>query len=80
MTKKINPNLTAEQKLILFEEGTERAGSSVNLIMKREKGVFIVQIVEKNYLTQKQNMRVDQAGLHFTILYQMYLKPKQIIT
>ena len=28
MTKKINPNLTAEQKLILFEEGTERAGSS----------------------------------------------------
>ena len=28
MTKKINPNLTAEQKLILFEEGTELAGSS----------------------------------------------------
>ena len=28
MTKKINLNLTAEQKLILFEEGTERAGSS----------------------------------------------------
>jgi hypothetical protein len=28
MTKKINPNLTGEQKLILFEEGTERAGSS----------------------------------------------------
>ena len=28
MTKKINSNLTAEQKLILFEEGTELAGSS----------------------------------------------------
>ena len=25
---KNNPNLTAEQKLILFEEGTERPGSS----------------------------------------------------
>ena len=28
MTKKINPNLTAEQKLVLFEEGTELAGTS----------------------------------------------------
>ena len=36
MTKKINPNLTAEQKLILFEEGTERAGSSELNYEKRE--------------------------------------------
>ena len=36
MTKKINPNLTAEQKLILFEEGTERAGSSELNHEKRE--------------------------------------------
>ena len=36
MTKKINPNLTAEQKLILFEEGTERAGSSELNNEKRE--------------------------------------------
>ena len=28
MTKKINPNLTAEQKLVLFEDGTEMAGTS----------------------------------------------------
>ena len=28
MVKKINQNLTAEQKLILFEEGTELAGTS----------------------------------------------------
>ena len=27
--KKNNPNLTDEQKLILFEEATERPGSSV---------------------------------------------------
>ena len=80
MTKKINPNLTAEQKLILFEEGTERARYQVNLIMKKGKEVFIVQTVVKNYLIQKQNMRVDQAGLLFMNLYQTYLKQKQITT
>ena len=79
MTKKINPNLTAEQKLILFEEGTERA-DQVNLIMKKGKEVFIVQTVVKNYLIQKQNMRVDQAGLLFMNLCLTYLKPKQITT
>ena len=26
----INPDLTEEQKIIMFEEGTERAGTSVN--------------------------------------------------
>ena len=35
MTKK-NPNLTAEQKLIMFEDGTERAGSSELNSEKRE--------------------------------------------
>ena len=35
MTKK-NPNLTAEQKLIMFEDGTERAGSSELNNEKRE--------------------------------------------
>ena len=78
MTKKINPNLTAEQKLILFEEGTERAGSS-ELNHEKGKEVFIVQIVEKNYLTRKQNMKVDQVGLLFMNLYQMFLRQKQII-
>ena len=37
MSKKINPNLTAEQKLVLFEDGTEMAGTSENLIMKKER-------------------------------------------
>ena len=76
--KKINQNLTAEQKLILFEEGTELAGTS-ELNHEKEKGVFIVQIVELNSSILKQNMKVDQAGLHFMSLYLMYLKQKQII-
>jgi len=36
MVKKINQNLTAEQKLILFEEGTELAGTSELNYEKRE--------------------------------------------
>ena len=38
MSKK-NPNLTAEQKLILFEEGTERPGSS-ELNSEKRKGSY----------------------------------------
>ena len=77
MTKKINPNLTAEQKLILFKK-EQSYQVLVNLIMKKEKEVFIVQIVEKNYLIQKQNMRVVLVGPPFMSLYQMCLKQKQI--
>ena len=36
---KNNPNLTAEQKLILFEEGTERPGSS-ELNSEKRKGTY----------------------------------------
>ena len=36
---KNNPNLTAEQKLILFEEGTERPGSS-ELNSEKRKGAY----------------------------------------
>ena len=77
MTKKINPNLTAEQKLIFLKK-EQSVQDQVNLIMKKEKEVFIVQIVEKNYLIQKQNMRVVLVGLLFMSLYQMCLKQKQI--
>ena len=38
----------------------------VNLIMKKEKGAFIVPTVGKNYLTQTQNTKVVQAG-HLSI-------------
>ena len=43
--KKNNPNLTAEQKLVLFDEGTETPNSS-ELNMKSAKVAIIVQIVE----------------------------------
>ena len=36
MTKKINKDLTPEQKLILFEDGTEMPGTSVLNHEKRE--------------------------------------------
>ena len=39
MTKKINPNLTAEQKLVMFEDGTEPPGTS-ELNNEKRKGVF----------------------------------------
>ena len=39
MTKKINPNLTAEQKLVLFEDGTEMAGTS-ELNQEKREGSF----------------------------------------
>ena len=45
--KKINPNLTAEQKLILFEEGTERAGSSELNHEKREGSFHCANCGEK---------------------------------
>ena len=38
MSKKINKDLTAEQKLVLFEEGTEAPGSSELNSEKREGG------------------------------------------
>ena len=47
MTKKKNPNLTAEQKLILFEEGTERAGSSELNHEKREGSFHCANCGEK---------------------------------
>ena len=42
---KDNPDLTIEQKNILFEEGTEPPGSS-ELNNEKEMEVIIVQIVE----------------------------------
>ena len=76
MTKK-NPNLTAEQKLIMFEDGTERAGSS-ELNNEKREGSYHCAIVALSYLNQKQNMKVDQAGLHFFNPYQMCLRLKLI--
>ena len=54
MTKKINPNLTAEQKLILFEEGTERAGSSELNHEKREGSFHCANCGEKLFDSKTQ--------------------------
>ena len=47
MVKKINQNLTAEQKLILFEEGTELAGTSELNHEKREGSFYCANCEEK---------------------------------
>ena len=47
MTKKINPNLTSEQKLVLFEEGTELAGTSELNHEKREGSFHCANCEEK---------------------------------
>ena len=77
MNKK-NPNLTAEQKLVMFEDGTEPAGSS-ELNNEKEWEVIIVLIVMLNYLTLKPNMKVDQVGHHFTKHFLKFSKQKQTI-
>ena len=77
MTKKINPNLTAEQKLILFEEGTELPGTSELNHEKREGSFHCANCGEKLF-DSNQNMRVVLVGLLFMSLYQMCLKQKQI--
>jgi hypothetical protein len=47
--------------------------------MKKEKVAITALTVVKNYLIQILNMKVVQAGLHFTNHYLMHLKLKQIL-
>ena len=47
MTKKINPNLTEEQQSVLFEEGTELAGTSELNHEKREGSFYCANCSEK---------------------------------
>ena len=47
MTKKINPNLTAEQKLVLFEDGTEPPNTSELNREKREGSFHCANCGEK---------------------------------
>ena len=47
MTKKINKDLTAEQKLVLFEEGTEAPGTSELNYEKREGSYHCTNCGEK---------------------------------
>ena len=78
MTKKINKDLTAEQKLVLFEDGTEAPGTSELNHEKREGSYHCTNCGEKLF-DSTQNMKVVQAGLHFINHYQKLLKLKQTL-
>ena len=77
MNKK-NPNLTAEQKLVMFEDGTEPPGTSELNNEKREGSYHCANCGIKLFESQK-NMKVVQVGHHFFNHFQMFLKQKQII-
>ncbi len=51
---KKNPNLTSEQKLILFEEGTERPGSSELNFEKREGSYHCANCDKKLFDSKKK--------------------------
>ena len=77
MTKK-NPNLTSEQKLVLFEEGTEAPGSSELNNEKREGAYHCVNCGVKLF---DSNTKYESGSgwPSFINLYLMCLKQKQII-
>ena len=77
--KNWDPNLTPEQNYILKQEGTEPPGSSI-LNNEKEKEVIIVWVAEQNFLSLILNMKVVQAGLHFSNLSLMSSKKKKICT
>ena len=62
MTKKINKDLTAEQKLVLFEDGTEAPGTSELNHEKERRKLLTVLIVEKNYLISKSTKYESGSG------------------
>ena len=75
-TKKvINPNLSNQQKDVMFNEGTEKPFSS-ELLNEKEKGFTIVQIVGLNCFLLNQNLIVEPDGLLFQKHCQELLKPK----
>ena len=78
MTKKINQDLTAEQKLVLFEDGTEAPGTS-ELNHEKREGSYHCTNCGENYLIQALNMKVGLGGLHFLDRYQKHLKLRQIL-
>ena len=74
---KKNSNLSSEQKLILFEEGTERPGSSELNFEKRDGNYHCANCYEKLF-ESKKNTRVALVGHLSSNLCLMYLKQKQI--
>ena len=60
MSKKINPNLTAEQKLVLFEDGTEMAGTSELNYEKREGSFYCANCGEKLFESNNLSPQLTQ--------------------
>ena len=77
MIKK-NPNLTSEQKLVMFEDGTEAPGTS-ELNNEKREGAYYCANCEIKLLTHQLNMKVVRVGHLFMSRYLMFLKQKQII-
>ena len=74
---KKNPNLSSEQKLILFEEGTERPGSSELNFEKREGNYHCANCDVKLFESKKKY----ESGSGWPSFFEsclMYLKQKQI--
>ena len=72
---KKNLDLTAEQKLVLFEDGTESPGTSDLNHEKREGSYHCANCGEKLF-DSIQNMKVVQVGLHSINHCLMLLKLK----
>ena len=79
MSKDWDPNLTPEQNYVLKQEGTESPGSSSLNQEKREGSYHCVGCGTKLF-ESRTNMRVVQAGLLFSNLFQGYSKKKKICT
>ena len=75
---KKNPNLSSEQKLILFEEGTERPGSSELNFEKRE-GDYHCANCDVKLFESKKNTKVVLVGHRSLTHCLMYLKLKLTI-
>ena len=71
----INPELTDEQKRIMFKEATERPFSS-SLNNEKRKGFFHCANCGAKLFHLRQSLIVVQAGLLFQNLYPEHLKLK----
>ena len=77
MSKK-NPNLSAEQKLVMFEDGTEPPGTS-ELNNEKRNGIYHCANCGVKLFESEINMKVVLVGHLSFSHYQMFLKQKQII-